>query len=150
MLLDVAVGYAMQSTDLVLVGAEGIVENGGLINQIGTLNVAILAKAANKALYCLAESHKFVRMFPLSQYDLKQADPVLQFSDPSVSDITEAGITSSSGTIANTEVMELPEIRNNPQLDLTPPNLITGLITDLGVLNPMSGVSEELIRLYGS
>lgn len=34
--------------------------------------------------------------------------------------------------------------------DLTPPNLITGLVTDLGVLNPMSGVSEELIRLYGA
>lgn len=34
--------------------------------------------------------------------------------------------------------------------DLTPPDLITALITDLGVMNPMSGVSEELIRLYGA
>lgn len=82
MLLDVAVGYAMHKTDLVLVGAEGIVENGGLINQLGTLNVALLAKSANKPFYCLAESHKFVRLFPLSQYDLLPSDPVLQFSDP--------------------------------------------------------------------
>lgn len=84
MLLDVAVGYAIQKTDMVLVGAEGIVENGGLINQIGTLNVASLAKAANKPFYCLVESHKFVRIFPLSQYDLVTPEPVLQFSDPPI------------------------------------------------------------------
>lgn len=205
MLLDVAVAYAMHSTDMVLVGAEGIVENGGLINQIGTLNVAQLARAANKPFYCLVESHKFVRIFPLTQYDLAQAEPVLQFSNPpsrsraasaamspapahpspklghqdheydnphkngSQDEMETEGteavserpndtpfperperITSSSADVANADVMGVTEIRNNPQLDLTPPNLITGLITDLGVLNPMSGVSEELIRLYGA
>ena len=33
-ILDAAIGHYMQTVDLVLVGAEGIVENGGLINQV--------------------------------------------------------------------------------------------------------------------
>ena len=34
-----------------------------------------------------------------------------------------------------------------PMFDYTPPNFISLLITDLGVLTP-GGVSEELIKLY--
>lgn len=33
-ILDAAIGHYMQSVDMVLVGAEGIVENGGVINQV--------------------------------------------------------------------------------------------------------------------
>lgn len=33
-ILDSAVGYRMGQVDMVLVGAEGVVENGGLINQV--------------------------------------------------------------------------------------------------------------------
>ncbi|BFZ58892.1 translation initiation factor eIF-2B subunit alpha [Savitreella phatthalungensis] len=165
MLLDVAVGYAMEKADLVLVGAEGVVENGGLINQVGTLNVASLAKLANVPFYAVAESHKFVRIYPLNQYDLPTRGPVLAFSDPPSAssaaspripaddntgpvDPSTHKLTSSSADVRNDHVMDIPQIHNNPQLDLTPPQLITGLITDLGVLNPMSGVSEELIRLW--
>jgi len=36
---------------------------------------------------------------------------------------------------------------SNPLVDYTPPNYITLLFTDLGVLTP-SGVSDELIKLY--
>jgi len=32
--LDAAVGYYMDQVDCVLVGAEGVVENGGIINQV--------------------------------------------------------------------------------------------------------------------
>jgi len=34
LILDTAVGYIMEKIDLVLVGAEGVVENGGIINQV--------------------------------------------------------------------------------------------------------------------
>ena len=33
-ILDAAVGYYIQKVDMVLVGAEGVVENGGIINQV--------------------------------------------------------------------------------------------------------------------
>ena len=70
LILDTAVGYWMKRVDMVLVGAEGVVENGGIINRIGTYQIAVLAKAAGKPFYVVAESYKFVRLFPLDQYDL--------------------------------------------------------------------------------
>lgn len=46
------------SVDMVLVGAEGVVENGGIINKLGTLNIALAAAAHNKPVYVAAESYK--------------------------------------------------------------------------------------------
>lgn len=124
----------MEKVDLVLVGAEGVVESGGIINkvisseftitfcklwtqkiwrsqgflknpcsigalssmsvflllkilqyyvllapslhvfymspQIGTNQIAVCAKAQNKPFYVVAESFKFVRLFPLNQRDV--------------------------------------------------------------------------------
>ncbi|KAJ8287158.1 hypothetical protein GJAV_G00048290 [Gymnothorax javanicus] len=34
-ILDAAVGYVMEKVDLVIVGAEGVVESGGVINKVG-------------------------------------------------------------------------------------------------------------------
>uniref|UniRef100_A0A8B9U702 Eukaryotic translation initiation factor 2B subunit alpha n=1 Tax=Anas zonorhyncha TaxID=75864 RepID=A0A8B9U702_9AVES len=69
-ILDAAVGYIMEKVDLVLVGAEGVVESGGIINKIGTNQIAVCAKAQNKPFYVVAESFKFVRLFPLNQRDV--------------------------------------------------------------------------------
>ncbi|KAJ2832672.1 translation initiation factor eIF-2B subunit alpha [Coemansia sp. 'formosensis'] len=129
--LDAAVGYIMEKVDLVLVGAEGVVESGGLINKIGTYQLAIVAKAAKKPFYALAESFKFVRLYPLSQYDLPtHRSDLLAFKDTKP---TEDWLARLAAT--------------NPMLDYTPPELITLLFTDLGVMTP-SGVSDELIKFY--
>ncbi|KAJ1662873.1 translation initiation factor eIF-2B subunit alpha [Coemansia sp. RSA 1813] len=130
--LDAAIGYIMEKVDMVLVGAEGVVESGGLINKIGTYQIAILAKAAKKPLYALAESFKFVRLYPLSQYDLPTyRSDLLSFKDkPKAATDWQAEL-----------------LRNNPMLDYTPPEYITLLFTDLGVMTP-SGVSDELIKFY--
>lgn len=69
-ILDSAVAYTMPKVDLVLTGAEGVVESGGFLNAVGTYGMAIIAKASNKPFFSLAESFKFLRMFPLDQYDL--------------------------------------------------------------------------------
>lgn len=74
-----AVGYAMGKVDLIVVGAEGVVENGGIISRLGTYQIALLAKAAGKPFYVAAESHKFVRIYPLGQYDLGIDQQVIDF-----------------------------------------------------------------------
>ena len=33
-ILDSAVGYVMEQVDMVMVGAEGVVESGGIINKV--------------------------------------------------------------------------------------------------------------------
>jgi len=68
--LDSGVGAIMDRVDVVLVGAEGVLENGGVVNKLGTFQIALVAKAHGKPLYVAAESYKFARIFPLSQTDL--------------------------------------------------------------------------------
>jgi translation initiation factor eIF-2B subunit alpha len=53
--LDSAVSYVMDKVDFVLVGSEAVVESGGLINAVGSNQIAIIAKAFNKPFYALAE-----------------------------------------------------------------------------------------------
>lgn len=53
--LDSAVAYVMDKVDFVLVGSEAVVESGGLINAVGSNQMAIIAKAAQKPFYALAE-----------------------------------------------------------------------------------------------
>ncbi len=47
----------MDMVDFVLVGSEAVVESGGLINAVGSNQIAIIAKAANKPFYALAERY---------------------------------------------------------------------------------------------
>lgn len=51
-ILDSAVGYIMEKVDLVLVGAEGVVESGGIINK-----VCILVTKANVYIFIHFNSH---------------------------------------------------------------------------------------------
>lgn len=44
---------------------------------MGTYQIAVVAKAANKPFYVVTESHKFVRIFPLDQYNLTPTNPVI-------------------------------------------------------------------------
>ncbi|XP_013413591.1 translation initiation factor eIF-2B subunit alpha [Lingula anatina] len=124
-ILDSAVGYIMEKVDLVLVGAEGVVESGGIINKIGTFGMAVAAKEMNKPFYVVAESFKFARLYPLNQQDVPN-----QFK-------YQASKLSSSADLRI----------EHPMVDYTPPAYITLLFTDLGVLTP-SAVSDELIKLY--
>jgi translation initiation factor eIF-2B subunit alpha len=138
---DAAMAYVMERVDMVLVGAEGVLENGGVVNKIGTYALATCAKAAGKPFYVAAESYKFARLYPFRQSDLPQTDnsyAPMEFYE-----------TTSSKTDAPATKIEMPAnvTIENPSTDFTPSNYITLLFTDLGVLTP-SAVSDELIRLY--
>lgn len=118
LILDSSIGFVMERVDFILVGAKGVVENGGLINSLGTYPVAVMAKAFNKPFYVASESFKFYRNYPLCQLDLPNDSKYLDSDE-----------------------------KNHPTVDFTPPDLINKLFTDLGVLTP-SAVSDELIKLY--
>ena len=114
-----------RSVDMVLVGAEGVVENGGVINKLGTYTIAVCAKAHNRPFYVAAESYKFARLYPLNQRDLPMEAKPLDL-----------------GPLLPARVGV-----DNPSRDYTPPAYIDLLITDLGILTP-AAVSDELIQLY--
>lgn len=79
---DVAVGFAMQEADIVLTGAAGVCESGGIVNKIGTYQVSVLAKEAKKPFYVAAESYKFCRLYPLSPTDLPKAESEVYTVNP--------------------------------------------------------------------
>ncbi|CAK1543920.1 unnamed protein product [Leptosia nina] len=70
LILDSAVGYIMEQVDIVMIGAEGITESGGIINKIGTYCLAMSASELKRPVYVLTESFKFSRIYPLNQQDI--------------------------------------------------------------------------------
>lgn len=70
LILDSAIGYVMENVDLVLCGAEGVVESGGIINRVGTFTMALCSREMKKPFYVLTESFKFSRLYPLNQRDI--------------------------------------------------------------------------------
>ncbi|KAM7090131.1 translation initiation factor eIF2B subunit alpha isoform 2-T2 [Ciconia maguari] len=97
----------------------------GCCRWIGTNQIAVCAKAQNKPFYVVAESFKFVRLFPLNQQDVPDKFKYKADTLKTSQNLTE----------------------EHPWIDYTSPSLITLLFTDLGVLTP-SAVSDELIKLY--
>ena len=79
MVLDSAVAYVMDKVDFVLVGSEAVVESGGLINAVGSNQMAIIAKAQNKPFYALAE-----RWIPARSYVPRSANEATQLQIPSL------------------------------------------------------------------
>jgi translation initiation factor eIF-2B subunit alpha len=78
-ILDSSVGSVMEKIDFVLVGAEGVVESGGIINKIGTNTIGICAKMLNKPVYVAVESYKFVRLYPLNNRDIPDEFKVIKY-----------------------------------------------------------------------
>jgi translation initiation factor eIF-2B subunit alpha len=164
-----AVAYSMGKVSMVVTGAEGVVENGGVISRLGTYQMSILAKSMGKPVYVVAETHKFVRMFPLGQYDIGVEQSILDFTTDDVEGAAteendkgelQAGWTDKTPTVEEKgeyfgSVLS-PGIKTSGKgmglnsgktVDYTPPDLITALITEAGVHTP-SAVSEELIKIW--
>ena len=120
LILDNAVGFIMGKIDCVVVGADAVVENGGIINKMGTFTISICAKFFKKPVYVLCESLKFLRMFPLDQNDVPQHN----YSDDK-------------------------KFYEQSLADYTSPDFITLLFTDLGIFIP-SAVSDELIQMFNN
>lgn len=112
-----------------------MLENGGVTSTLGGYQIALLAKALAKPFYVATESYKFVRLYPLSQLDLPLQQEVVKF---------EGGEEASNDGKTDGRKKSLLE---EEMVDYTPPELITALITENGVMTP-NAVSEELIKLW--
>jgi translation initiation factor eIF-2B subunit alpha len=174
--LDSAVAYVMDQVDMVVVGSEAVVESGGLINAVGSNQMAIIAKSANVPFYALAESYKFHRLFPLSQYDLPTHNAnILSFprtahrpslggtARPSATNVITrpppptplAGsplqsmrrVPRSIGGVLPQLTMTPEQIARNPEVDYTQPHHISLVFSDVGILTP-EGVSQYLVGMF--
>jgi methylthioribose-1-phosphate isomerase len=116
---DNMVGYLMQQgrVDVVVVGADRIAANGDTANKIGTYTVAVLAERHRIPFYIAA---------PLSTIDPAIADG----SGIPIEERDPAEVTGFRGMRWAPEGVGVV----NPAFDVTPAALITGLITEKGVI----------------
>jgi methylthioribose-1-phosphate isomerase len=114
---------------LCVVGADRIAANGDVANKIGTYSVAVLAKAHGIPFYVAA---------PYSTIDLKTktgADIPIEQRNPA-----EVTTIHGSHPVAPKDVAVY-----NPAFDVTPADLISGIINERGVFNP-----KELAKHFSS
>jgi len=141
-ILDCAVGALMEQVDLCIVGAEGVMENGGIINKLGTYQLAIVAKAFKKPFYVAVESYKFARMYPLSQRDLADLLPSCPtgYTGGGVSGLSGLGLSRQNSDLSSSNLrpsaLPLGVTYDESVVDFTPAEYITLLNTDLGILTP--------------
>ncbi|OTB00077.1 hypothetical protein M426DRAFT_324582 [Hypoxylon sp. CI-4A] len=124
-----AAAYCLGRVDMIIVGAEAVTANGGVISRMGTYQLAMLAKARSKDFFVAAEQHKFGRTFPIDQFDLGFDQALLDFH--------------SSRTQRDESTVKQPI---DQPVDYTPPEFITSFLSDNGVLTP-SDVAKMIIDL---
>ena len=117
---DTAVGYTMANglVNGVVVGADRILRTGHVFNKIGTYQVATMAKQHNIPFYVAA---------PLSTFDLESRPDDVIIEQRKASEVTGIG-----------DKRTAPDGINviNPAFDMTPPELISGIITENGIAKP--------------
>ena len=117
---DTAVGYTMANglVNKVVVGADRILRTGHVYNKIGTYQVATMAKQHDIPFYVAA---------PLSTFDMKSNPEDVIIEQREASEVTGIGDKKTAPDGINVI---------NPAFDMTPPKLISAIITENGVVKP--------------
>jgi len=120
-IVDGASGLLMRrgEVDAVMVGCDRVAANGDVANKIGTYNLALVARAHGVPFYVCA---------PGSSIDLATPDgDAITIEERDAQEITHVQGVSVAAPGAQAW---------NPAFDITPAHLVTGLITEFGVLRP--------------
>ena len=124
-IVDSAARSFIHNVDLVIVGADAITSEGNVVNKIGTAAIALLAQEARKPFYVVSELLKFDPATLLGEYE--------KIEERSRDEVWK----------------EAPKEINvrNPAFDVTPRDLIHGIICEEGIVSPQS-VAEVVHRVY--
>ena len=127
---DTAVGYTMANNlvNKIIVGADRILRTGHVYNKIGTYQVATMAKQHNIPFYVAA---------PLSTFDMKNNPEDVIIEQRKASEVTGIGDKKTAPDGINVI---------NPAFDMTPPELIAGIITEKGVAK--APFEESIKKLF--
>jgi len=128
---DTAAGYMMSSRMIkrVIVGADRVLRTGHVFNKIGTYQVAVIANLHKIPFHVAA---------PLSTFDLISNPSDIVIEERPVEEVIK---------IAGNRIAPHGIRVFNPAFDLTPPELISSIITEKGVIKPP--FEESLKNLLG-
>ncbi|GAA4917223.1 S-methyl-5-thioribose-1-phosphate isomerase [Streptomyces coeruleoprunus] len=142
LLTDNAAGslFAAGKVDAVLIGADRIAADGSVANKVGSYPLAVLAKYHHVP---------FIVVAPVTTIDPDTPDgasiEVEQRSGREVTQLTAppqaGGATVRQGV--GVQVAPLGTQAYNPAFDVTPPELVTAIVTEVGVVSPVTGGGIE-------
>jgi methylthioribose-1-phosphate isomerase len=118
LLADTAVGYMLSQgrVDKVVVGADRITRDGFVFNKIGTYQEAVLASRHGVPFYPAA---------PRSTFDLSRTHDQIDIEERGASEVVE---------VRGRRVAPRGVPVANPAFDMTPPELVTAMISDMGII----------------
>jgi eIF-2B alpha/beta/delta-like uncharacterized protein len=125
---DTAVGLYVSSANKVMVGADRVCADGTIVNGVGTYPLALAAQKAAIPFYVLCETLKFDHRMKSDEVDLEEKEP--------------------SEVIGRVKLPPQVSVKN-PYFDLTPLELVTGIVTENGLLAP-EGVTSYIRRLLSA
>ena len=129
---DNMVGYLMYKglVDKVIVGADRITAGGYVANKIGTYMIAVLANRHAVPFYVAAPTSTFDLSIEGDEIPIEERDP------------------EEVRTVLGKVRITLPDVPvYNPAFDITPPELVTAIITEKGIITPP--YRENIRRVLG-
>jgi methylthioribose-1-phosphate isomerase len=136
LLTDNAAGslFAAGEVDAVLIGADRIAADGAVANKVGSYPLAVLAKYHHVP---------FIVVAPTTTIDRRTPDgasiEVEQRPGQEVTEVTAPQIAVAGGVGGGLSVAPLGTQAYNPAFDVTPPDLVTAIVTEQGALSPVTG-----------
>ncbi|MFB8088505.1 S-methyl-5-thioribose-1-phosphate isomerase [Streptomyces sp. NPDC055992] len=136
LLTDNAAGslFAAGEVDAVLIGADRIAADGSVANKVGSYPLAVLAKYHHVP---------FIVVAPTTTVDLLTADgasiTVEQRSGREVTELTIPSRGAGDEEAGGVPVAPVGTQSYNPAFDITPPELVTAIVTEEGVISPVTG-----------
>jgi len=113
---------AAGQVDLVAVGADRIAADGSVANKVGTYGLAVLAKH---------HGVPFVVVAPVSTIDFGTAE--------GSQIVIEERLPDEVTHLAGHQIAPAGSDAYNPAFDVTPPDLVTAIVTERGVIHPVTG-----------
>jgi methylthioribose-1-phosphate isomerase len=139
-IVDNAGGHLMQRgrIDVCIVGSDRTTATGDVANKIGTYLKALAARDNGVPFYAA---------LPSSSIDWRIRDGIrdVPIEERSAREVTHVRGRADSGQVLDVEVVNPGSPVLNPGFDVTPARLVTGLITERGVL---AASREGLLHLY--
>lgn len=125
---DTAAGLYVSSANKVMVGTDRVCADGTIVNGVGTYPLALAAQKAAVPFYVLCETLKFDHRMRSDEVDLEEKEP---------------------SEVIGRAKLPPPVSVKNPYFDLTPLELVTGIVTENGLLAP-EGVTGYIKRLLSA
>lgn len=133
---DNAGGHLMQQgqVDMVIVGADRVAANGDVCNKIGTYLKALAAHDNGIPFYAAVPS-------PTIDWALENGSHI-EIEERSSDEVAYMQGELADGTVQTVRVIPTESFAANPAFDITPAHLVTGILTEKGLYQPVELVSR--------